>query len=166
MPKERKRQAEIIKVLAANMKAVFAFADRVPETRDRSTPERLCEWIDEQRWGDRMGKTTVYKMLRGTGPVVIDQLELVARAFDLEAWHLLVPGLDPANPPYLVRSEQERELWRSIVKVREAALEEATKREDAREDRHSESPTDGATDHAAGSDGGGGWKRAIAEAGE
>ena len=159
MAKQRERQAAVVLILAANMKRIFAMADRLPDYRNRSTPERLCEWITDEKWEDRIGKTTVYKMLNGDGPVVIDQVELVARAFEMEAWHLLTPDLDPANPPYLVRTKEERELWKKIERLTEVEREKATKREDARGGGHQEGNAQSSNDDhstegaAAGDDG-------------
>jgi hypothetical protein len=36
----------------------------------------------------------------------------VAACFGLEAWQLLLPGLDPSNPPVFVMTESERSLYR------------------------------------------------------
>lgn len=41
----------------------------------------------------------------------IDELDKLARIFELESWQLLVPDLDPANPPLLAHvSERQLEL--------------------------------------------------------
>lgn len=149
MPKQRNEQSPVVLTLQANLKSIFDYADRHPELRDRSTPVRLAEWIDEQGWGDRVSKSTIYRMAKAEGPVVTDALELVARAFDLQAWHMLVPGLDPANPPYVLATEQERVLWKTYKELpsRMAALgdDEATaKRQDAGNGRHPAGDQEGA----------------------
>lgn len=45
----------------------------------------------------------------------IDQLDALARVFDLQSWQLLIPDLEPNNPP-VVRgaSETERRLWERL----------------------------------------------------
>lgn len=41
----------------------------------------------------------------------IDELDKLAHIFELESWQLLVPDLDPANPPLLAHvSERQLEL--------------------------------------------------------
>jgi transcriptional regulator with XRE-family HTH domain len=43
----------------------------------------------------------------------LDTVEAIALAYDLQAWALLLPGLDPRNPPVVTITESERELyWR------------------------------------------------------
>jgi len=44
---------------------------------------------------------TVGRMLQGDTAARIDAVEEVARVFGLQAWQLLVPGLDPDHPPRL-----------------------------------------------------------------
>lgn len=44
---------------------------------------------------------TIGRMLQGDTAARIDAVADVARVFGLEAWQLLVPGLDPAHPPAL-----------------------------------------------------------------
>ncbi|MES2910583.1 MAG: hypothetical protein V4718_04295 [Pseudomonadota bacterium] len=40
-------------------------------------------------------------------------MEALAKAFDLEVWQLLVPGLDPANAPVLgIAGKKEQELYK------------------------------------------------------
>lgn len=43
------------------------------------------------------------RVLSGTTNVGIDLVQKVARSYRLAPWQLLVPGLDPANPPELAR---------------------------------------------------------------
>lgn len=45
----------------------------------------------------------------------VDQLDALARVFELDPWQLLVPGLAPNNPP-IVRgvTEAEQRLWRKV----------------------------------------------------
>lgn len=45
--------------------------------------------------------TTVYRILNRRASPTSDTLALLAEAFGLEAFHLLVDGLDPANPQKL-----------------------------------------------------------------
>jgi transcriptional regulator with XRE-family HTH domain len=46
----------------------------------------------------------------------LDKLDMIARAFGLATWQLLVPGFDPNNPPTLQPvSQKERELYEKIM---------------------------------------------------
>lgn len=46
----------------------------------------------------------------------LDKIELIAHRFSLATWQLLVPGLDPRNPPTLQPvSPQERALYEKIM---------------------------------------------------
>jgi hypothetical protein len=43
----------------------------------------------------------------------LDKIDMIARAFGLASWQLLVPGLDPENPPALQPvNDAEREIWK------------------------------------------------------
>lgn len=45
----------------------------------------------------------------------IDVLEALAHGLDVEAWQLLVPAIDPKNPPVLRdATASERELWKRL----------------------------------------------------
>lgn len=55
----------------------------------------------------------ISRILRAEHAVRIDTLENLARAYDLAAWQLLVPNLDPSNPPTFAMTQTERDLyWR------------------------------------------------------
>lgn len=114
MPKAKRKKSGVVKIVQENTEALFALAARDPEFLDRASPVRLEEYIAEQKWEDRVGKSTIYRMFNGEGPVGADTLELVARAFNLQAYHLLIPGLDPANPPVVLTSAREREFWEHV----------------------------------------------------
>jgi len=48
-----------------------------------------------------LGHGTVYRTRKGTHAIKIDNLQAIAKVFGLAGWQLLVPGLDPGNPPML-----------------------------------------------------------------
>ena len=48
---------------------------------------------------------------RNAAQVKLDSLQGLARAFGLAPWQLLIPELDPANPPLLAISKEERALY-------------------------------------------------------
>jgi hypothetical protein len=47
--------------------------------------------------------------------VGLDIVASVGRVFSLEAWQMLVPGLDPKSPPVLILSEAERDFYRRVL---------------------------------------------------
>lgn len=57
--------------------------------------------------------STVGRWLKGDNAAQIDTLETVAKVYKLRAWQLLIPNLDPANPPAVAYTDAERRLyWR------------------------------------------------------
>lgn len=59
---------------------------------------------------------TVDRIRRAEIGTSVDQLDQFAAVFELEPWQLLVPGLQPNNPPILQNraGEVERALWARI----------------------------------------------------
>lgn len=59
-----------------------------------------------------IGEGSVWRAAKGGVGVSIDTLRALARAFGLQPWQLLVPGLDPNNPPLIqAMTEDERRLY-------------------------------------------------------
>lgn len=55
----------------------------------------------------------------------LDRLEMIAHAFGLSTWQLLVPGFDPKNPPTLQpMSPRERALYDKIMSAAKAIASE------------------------------------------
>lgn len=63
-----------------------------------------------------VAQATIGRMLTGKGENArIGTVEALARSHGLEAWQLLVPGMDPSNPPVLQPvSKEERELYKRL----------------------------------------------------
>lgn len=62
------------------------------------------------------GPGTATRLKECQTSVGVDVLEKIAGVFDLEPWQLLVPGLDPAQPPTLQPfSDEERALYERLV---------------------------------------------------
>lgn len=112
-----KRRPRIAATVRTNTQAVFAMARRVPELADRSTPVLLSAYIKARagEYGDTVSKSHIYRMLTGGRAVGADVLDIVARAFGLEAWHMLVPGMEPENPPSVLISDAQRRLFRNLT---------------------------------------------------
>ena len=47
----------------------------------------------------------------------VDTLEKLASAFGLQAWQMLIPNLDPKNPPVFVITDTERQLYKRLNAV-------------------------------------------------
>lgn len=76
---------------------------------------------EAKRRGHTVSKNAVDSAKSGSHAVNMDTLDGIARAFDMEAWQLLVPNMNPKNPPVL-RSigETEDEMYK---RLRSAAAE-------------------------------------------
>lgn len=56
-----------------------------------------------------VGNGTIDRLRKQDAKARISTLERISARFGLEVWHMLVPGLDPLNPPRLLsRAEVER----------------------------------------------------------
>lgn len=72
-----------------------------------------------KRAGYTVDQKTVSRVLRAEVSVQLVTLEALARAFEVEPYQLLVPGLDPRNPQVLRRlSEAEERLYRALEEAR------------------------------------------------
>ncbi len=69
-------------------------------------------------------QTTVGRTLNATNAPSVDKLDGLAKAFGVQAWQLLVPEFDPARPPVLAGSNQDRrvdeliEIWAALPEPR------------------------------------------------
>lgn len=75
----------------------------------------------------KVGVGTIQRIEAQQTSVGLTILDKIAQKFDLAPWQLLVPGLDPSNPPTLQPvSRKEREMYDKIMKVaKEIAAEPA-----------------------------------------
>lgn len=56
-----------------------------------------------------VAQATIGRILRAETDATIDTVQALARTLDLEAWHLLVPDLDPKNPPTMKKMTLDSE---------------------------------------------------------
>lgn len=80
-------------VLAANLKALMASSADC-----RSTP--ALERATAMK-GNKVGKSTIDRALKGEANLTIDNLEVIAKVFGVDPWQLMVPNMQPKNPPVL-----------------------------------------------------------------
>lgn len=79
---------------------------------------------EAKRKGHAVSKNTVDRAKSASHAINLDNLDSIARAFDMEAWQLLVPNLNPMNPP-VMRSigEAEDELYKNLRTVAHKIVE-------------------------------------------
>ena len=63
----------------------------------------------------KVGPGTVSRIKEQRTSVGLDVLEQVAGVFELQAWHLLTPNLDPSNPPVIYLCARESELYERFL---------------------------------------------------
>jgi len=64
----------------------------------------------------QIGLASCDRMKKQKTSVGLDILEAVAEVFELQAWHLLTPNLDPGNPPVIYLTREEAELYQRFRK--------------------------------------------------
>ena len=63
----------------------------------------------------KVAQTSVGRILRGEQSPTLDMVQALATAFDLEPWQMLVPDLEPGNPPITKQiDDRQRELWQQF----------------------------------------------------
>lgn len=69
----------------------------------------------------KVDQRTVNRIFRGEHQPGLDKISKIAKVFGLEPWQLLVPSLEPSNPPLLVtQSESMRKLYANLGRTKEA----------------------------------------------
>lgn len=72
----------------------------------------------------KVGQATIGRILKRDGFAKIDTVGKLAQVYGLEAWQLMVPGMDPSNPPVLLPvSKAEKALYARL----KDAVDEITK---------------------------------------
>lgn len=62
-----------------------------------------------------VAQSTIGRILQCETAATIETLEQIAGVYGLQAWQLLVPDMEPSNPPVLaVASPKERELYQRL----------------------------------------------------
>ncbi len=102
-----------LEIVAANLKALI---DHHRKTGGRLTSVYAVEAATEST-GEKVGKTTVDRMLRGEAGFSVTHLEPVAKAFKLQAWQLLVPNLVPTLPPVLASGSRAQRLSDEALEI-------------------------------------------------
>lgn len=62
-----------------------------------------------------IGKGTAQRINESTADPSLSTIEKIAQAYGLEPWHVLIPNLDPANPPVVWITNAERTLYDQLA---------------------------------------------------
>lgn len=100
--------ADVRKIVGDNIRVLQEYA------RDHNRP---CS--DDKSLGLRakVEPSTVGRIRKGMISTGIETLESIANVYKLSAWQLLIPNLDPANPPVVPYTDTERALYWRIRSV-------------------------------------------------
>lgn len=110
-PKLPKAPTPLTELFRANLAKLMA-ADRVLHSQLKVAK------------ASKVGQRSVGRILNGEQSPTLDMVHALAGAFQLEAWQMLVPDLEPGNPPITKQvDERQRQLWE---KFRHAAQELAS----------------------------------------
>lgn len=102
---------DIREVVAANVQTLIDYA------RDHDRPYGDQKALAKKA---RIAMSTVARIRKAEVGVSVDVLEAIANAYGLSAWQLMMPNLDPTNPPVVCITASERALYR---KLKSAAAE-------------------------------------------
>lgn len=73
-----------------------------------------------------IGLGTISRIKQKKTSVGLDVIEKIATRFDLAAWQLLVPGMDPSHPPALQPvNERERLLYEKLMAAAQQLVAES-----------------------------------------
>lgn len=103
---------------------------------DRQPDTRLVLWANvralmKHQWGKEnltrlaaasgVGPGTVSRMKACETYLQLDTIAAIAGVFELAVWQILVPGLEPSNPPVLAAaSPSERRMYKRFLAFRKA----------------------------------------------
>jgi transcriptional regulator with XRE-family HTH domain len=90
-----------IRILSGNLRTLM----KASETLSTQRKLGLASGIDQR---------TVGRILNGEHSPQLKQIEAIAQAFDLMPWQLLIPNLDPKNPPVCETTVAEKELYSKL----------------------------------------------------
>jgi hypothetical protein len=62
-----------------------------------------------------IGASTCTRLKQQQTSVGVEAVDKIAEVFGLDTWQLLVPNLDPKNPPLLVLTAAERSFYRQVM---------------------------------------------------
>jgi transcriptional regulator with XRE-family HTH domain len=92
-------------IVAANVQTLMDYA------KDHGQP-----YADQKALAKRakVAMSTVARIRKAEVGCSIDVLDAIARVYGLSAWQLMMPNLDPTNPPVFCVTATERDLYRRM----------------------------------------------------
>lgn len=100
-------------IVKANLARLQKYAK---EWKKRGDPEELRRPGSDKALAIKadVSRKTLYSLRKEAQAIGIDTLFAIAQAYGLQAYQMLIPNLDPANPVTLPVSEAEAQLWRDL----------------------------------------------------
>lgn len=100
-------------------------ADNLARLMHLDQPDKLSQAAVGKMAG--CDQRTIGRILSMQQAATVDMLEGISNGFDLQAWQLLVPDLDPANPPVNHITEAEKRLYERLRDAARRVFEEPGK---------------------------------------
>ena len=105
------------KILAANLAKLMRLDDP-----DRT--RRVTQGFVGKKAG--CNQRTIGRILNGEQAATVDILDGIGIAFGLQPWQLLMPGLDPSNPPINHLTEAEKRLYERLKEAARQVMDAGT----------------------------------------
>jgi transcriptional regulator with XRE-family HTH domain len=86
-------------------KALEAFADnlgRLMKARALSSPQQVVNVLPAS--AKKISQKTIKRILLRENEPTLETVEAIAKVFGLEAWQMLIPGLQPSERPEMKRA--------------------------------------------------------------
>lgn len=101
-----------LQIVSGNLRALMIHAGMTtPDGEPNQSAMKRRSGVDQR---------TIGRVLSLEMNPTIEKVEQLASAFGLHAWQMLIPNLDPRNPPVVVMSEAERQFYRKLDELRTA----------------------------------------------
>lgn len=119
-PKRNVSASPYAQVLSENLLSLFAYHKEHPPKDGpvlSASPALAAK--------TKMSTATINRAIRCESSATLDTLTAIATAYDLAPWQLLIPKMDPKNPPVIAGlTAEERAFYRKIAQAaREYAAE-------------------------------------------
>ena len=116
----------------ADLRTIFGMGDRGPGVQE--VLWQNCQALMVSRYGKenltqfakdtKIGPGSASRIKARKTSVGLDVLSKIADSFDLQPWHLLMPNLDPSNPPVVMLTEAEQKLYKRLKRAHDVLVKE------------------------------------------
>lgn len=107
--------------VATDMPALSVLNYRMTHNASAVLAENLKRIIEQagistRAWAlsKKLEPRNIHRIIAGTQSPTLDLLSEIGAAVDMDSWQLLVPGLDPSNPPVVTMTKAERDFYRKV----------------------------------------------------